>query len=147
MPATIATRASGLFSILLFLPIGMAGCAPSPPPLPSVDQIASVQLTVTKFPAANAAGKNRCEARFTERPDLADVLEWIGSVDWSQTGVDLTVVRLPAPDGSVEITAKNGGVQQFPFFWDGRVVDEKGNRLLNGADVTKLRQLTQRGCK
>jgi hypothetical protein len=146
MPATIAPRARGLVSILVFLPAGMAGCAPTPPPVPSVDQIATVQLTVIHFPA-NVVGKNGCSARFTERPDFADVLEWIGSVDWSQAGVDLAVVRLPEPDGRVEIAAKNGGVQQFPFFWDGRVVDEKGNRLLNGADVTKLRQLAQRGCK
>ncbi len=68
-------------------------------------------------------------------------------MDWSQSGQDMKVIMLPEPDGGVTISHKDGSTTAFPFFWDGRIVHEKANRLLSGADVTQLRALAQRVCK
>jgi hypothetical protein len=117
------------------LPVAMAGCTASAPPAPPIEQVAKVVLTVTHFPP-HAGRMGDCQIKLTAQRDLAVVMDWLNSVDWSQAGIDLTAAKPPAPDGEATITAKDATVHEFGFYWDGRVIDGKGNRLVQGAQVT-----------
>jgi hypothetical protein len=122
------------------------GCSASTPPVPPLADVAKAELQVRTFPN-DARREGPCTATLAAPADLADVHAWVSSVDWSQSGIDLTVVGLPEPHGAVTIVAKDGTTTTLPFYWDGRVIHEKANRLLSGADVTKLRALALRACK
>ncbi len=96
---------------------------------------------------AGAAKKAPCSASLTEQDEIAEVIDWLREIDWSQTGTDLAVVGIPQPDGSISITAKDGKVTDFNFYWDGKFIDVKANRLIRGGDMTKLQNIVERLCK
>jgi hypothetical protein len=131
--------------VMLLLLAGSAGCVSSRPNVPPVDEIASIKLSVHQFPK-DAGRNNPCEATLTKRQDLADVLEWLDSVDWSQPGIDLAVVKMKSPEGDVLLTLKDGTTSAFSFYWDGGVVNKAANRLHQGANTTKLRAVALRMC-
>ena len=126
--------------------LAVAGCTTATSPVLPLGDIAKAELRVRQFP--NAAGPQApCTVTMEAPADLADIHAWLSSMNWSQSGQDMKLIRLPQPDGGVTITQRDGTAISFPFFWDGRIVDEKANRLLSGADVTKLRALALRACK
>jgi hypothetical protein len=59
---------------LLLIPIALSGCTSSSPPIPPVEQIAKVQLTVTHLPA-NAGRKGGCQVALTAQRDLTVVVD------------------------------------------------------------------------
>jgi hypothetical protein len=132
--------------LLLLLLVGCAGCASSAPPVPSVEQVASINLTVNQFPP-DAGRDGRCAALLTKRRDLDDVFAWLNSLDWSQSGHDMAVISMPPPDGGVVIGAKDGVTFRFGFYWDGKVVHDKANRLFIGANTATLRAVALRICQ
>jgi hypothetical protein len=107
-----------------------------------VDQVAKIRLIVQ--PSGKDAG---CDVTLTKRPDIALVMEWLAGIDWSQQGTDLTVVSLPQPDGSIEITTTGGATHGFSFYWDGGFIHTKANRLIRGGDMTRFRQIVRQVCK
>jgi hypothetical protein len=146
---------------LCWLPILLAlagGCSDSPAPrpegqgarpaapLPARDQVAKVQLTIRQAPA-DAGFKAPCEATLTRPGDIAEVIDWLEKIDWSQKGIDLTVVKLPEPHGEMVLTAKDATTYSFGFFHDGRVVHWKANRLLQGGDAARLQQIVRKVCQ
>ena len=136
---------SRLVWILLAAALASSGCHQSAP-LPPVDQIAKVRLTVTRLPG-EAAAKTPRNAILTEPPDIAEVIDWLKQIDWSQHGTDLTVVGMPQPDGHIEIITRNGDSSDFAFYWDGGFINVKANRRIRGGDMAKLRQIVERVCK
>jgi hypothetical protein len=132
--------------VLLLLLAAAVGCTSPARPGPAAEQIVSIQLSVNAFP--DGAGRDgRCQATLTKQPDINDVLTWLHSVDWSQSGQDMAVIGLPSPDGGVQINAKDGTAIRFGFFWDGKVVHDQANRLLTGANTTTLRAVALRVCQ
>jgi hypothetical protein len=125
--------------------VAVCGCTASTPPVPPLSDIARIELNVRVFPPG-AGRQGPCTATLAAPADLADVLAWLNSFDWSQSGLDMTVVGMPEPEGSVAVIAKDGTTATFPFYWDGRVINERANRLLSGGDVTRLRAAALRGC-
>ena len=124
----------------------LIGCTASRSPVPPAAEIVKAELSVRALPNG-ARQKFPCTVTLDAREDLADVRAWLSSIDWSQPGQDMAVILLPQPDGSVTIHQKDGTATTFPFYWDGPVIREKANRLLTGADVTRLRALALRACK
>jgi hypothetical protein len=128
--------------LLLFL-LAAGGCARSQ--IPASDQVAAVELTVHHFPGNT--GKSPCKAKLTERADIAEIVAWLKTIDWSQSGTDLTVVSMPAPDGGIRLIPKDGEPLEFGFYWDGGLVHTRANRLIKGGDMAKLKQIVQKACK
>jgi hypothetical protein len=128
---------------LLLLAFGAAGCGGTKPVPPATD-LASARLTITNM---TPGAKPLCDVTLTAPADVAEVLAWLNAVDWSQRGQDLTVVGMPSPDGSFLLKTTGGDYLDFHFYWDGKVVDGRGNRLVTGGDTTKLRQIVQKHCK
>jgi hypothetical protein len=129
--------------LLLLIPLSAAGCARSP--IPAADQIAAVELSVHQFPGNT--GKPPCKAKLTERADIAEVVAWLKAIDWSQSGTDLTVVSMPAPDGGIRLIPGDGEPLDFGFYWGGGFVHTRANRLIKGGDMAKLKQIVQKACK
>src|SRR4051794_31351710 len=99
--------------LLVFL-LAAGGCARSP--IPPLDQVAVVELTVNHFP--NNTGKAPCKAKLTERADIAEVIDWLNRIDWSQSGTDLAVMSMPPLDGGINVIPKDGAPLDFGFYWD-----------------------------
>lgn len=135
----------------LLFSLGGRGCArppsPVPPsPVPPADQVTRVRIAVTQFPAG-AGRKAPCEFALTEAPDVAEVVDWLKGIDWSQEGTDLAVVRLIQPDGEIVLTTRDSAALELGFYWDGRVVHRRANRLLVGGDGARLREIIEKRCK
>jgi hypothetical protein len=142
----------------IILALAVFGCSESPAPrpegqgarpavpLPARDQVAKVQLTIRQAPA-DAGFKVPCEATLTRAADVAEIIDWLEKIDWSQKGIDLTVVKLPPTHGEMVLTAKDTTTYSFGFFHDGRIVHWKANRLLEGGDAARLRQLVRKVCQ
>jgi hypothetical protein len=128
----------------------VAGCHGShfTSPIPSVDEVAKVHLTRGQFLGRpENKSKDFCEATFTERADISPVLDWLAAIDWSQEGMDLTPVTLPQPDGGITLTTKDGATLDFGYYWDGRIIHGRANRLYKVADMSGLRKITDKACK
>jgi hypothetical protein len=136
-------RSSPTAWFLLVLLLGSAGCAASgfPPP---VDQIDKVEFRVHQFPKDAAPGAP-CDVALTDRSDIAEVVAWLKTINWSQGGLDLKAVKIAAPDGQVVLVTKSGTTYDFDFYWDGGLIKE--NHLLRGGDPVKLRAVAKRVCK
>jgi hypothetical protein len=137
-------RVLTLFALVLSL--GSAGCAGSPAPLPPEEQVVKVRLTVRRFPP-DANRKAPCDVTLTRSADIAEVTDWLKGIDWSQEGTDLAVVRVPEQDGGIVLTTKEGASSEFSFYWDGKFIHTRANRLLRVGHVDKLQQIVQRACK
>ena len=139
-------RFATMFLFPAVLVPGIAGCAPAGAPVPAADNIAKVQLSVRQIPAGSGL-KAPCEVTLTERADIAEVIDWLQKIDWSQSGTDLAVVSIVLPDGGIVVTGKDGTTYDFGFYWDGNFILTKANRLIRGGDMAKLRQIIQKACK
>jgi hypothetical protein len=136
--------------ILLVLTAAVAGCGANRAanPLPALDDVVKVRLTEGHFPIQPGKNdKDFCDVTFTERADIAGVLDWLGSIDWSQEGMDLTPVGMPQPDGSITLTTKDGSNFDFGYYWDRRIINGRANRLYQVADISGLRKITDKACK
>ncbi len=125
---------------------GIGGGGESSAPLPPLDRIEEIRLCVEK-PFEGAVPVGPCEATLTKADDIAKVLDWLKTIDWSQEGSDLTVIDIEAPDGSIVISTKDGKAHNFGFYWNGNFINEKANRLIRGGDMAQLRRIIQRLCK
>jgi hypothetical protein len=134
--------ASGL-SLVVF--ISLAGCSSSP--LPPVEQIVQIRITVTRMPDEVEHRKTPAVANLKERADIAEVMDWLSAIDWSQRGTDMAVIGIPQADGGITIETKAGESQSYGFYWDGKFTLTKANRLIQSRDVAKLKQIVQRHCK
>jgi hypothetical protein len=130
---------------LRLLVVAIAGCASSP--LPLADQVTEIRLTVKRMPDENAAPAAPRVVNLKERADIAEVMDWLGKIDWSQSGTDLAVVNMPESDGGFTLINKSGAVHNYSFYWDGKFIHTRANRLIHGGDMAKLEQFVQRVCK
>ena len=131
---------------VLVLGLAIAGCAAPSAPVPAVDQIASIRLKVMKAPVG-AALKTPCEATLTKKADITAVIAWLEAIDWAQSGTDLKVVRIQQPDGEIDINAKDGTTANFRFYWDGKLIYTRANRLLRGGNMAQIEKIVRRVCE
>ncbi len=129
--------------LLLAVVLVAAGCT-STTPVPAAADVANVKLSVVNM---TPGAKPLCDVTLTTPGDVAEILDWLRAIDWSQRGQDLTVVGMPTPDGSFLVKTNAGAYLDFHFYWDGRVVDGPGNRLLSGGDAARLKQIVKKHCK
>ena len=127
-------------SVLL---VGVSGCPT--PPIPPVDRVAEVRLTVNRMPDDKDAEPKPRSVYLKEKADIAEIMDWLGAVDWSQSGTDLSVATVPKPDGAFMLINKSSAVHHYSFYWDGGFVYK--DRLIRGGDMDKLMALVKRLCK
>jgi hypothetical protein len=137
-------RPSRFIGLILFA-LGSAGCGSSAI-MPAKDQIDKVWITVARFPG-KADLKPPAVAAFTEEDEIAEIVAWLGQIDWSQSGQDLTAAKLPQPDGEIEITTKDGELTRYGFFWDGRFVNSGANRLIQAGGMAQLEKIFRRNAR
>lgn len=121
----------------------VSGCASTP--LSAPGDATKIDITITNIPADIAVRAPK--VTLNQRPDIDEIIAWLMSIDWSQAGEDMTAIRLPQPDGNIVLTTKAGATQDYSFFWDGKFVDTRANRLLRGADMGKWKKIVERVCK
>ena len=80
----------------------------------------------------------------TAREDVAEVVQWLEGVDWSQRGADPAVITLPPPDGNLTLVTRGGATRRYGFYWDGGLLAE---RFIRGGDMALLRDLVRRHCR
>jgi hypothetical protein len=131
--------------LLPLLALIVSGCSSSP--LPPVDQVAEIRLTVTRMPDEKEGAAKPRVVNLKARPDIAEAMDWLNSIDWSQSGTDMAVIGIPQPDGGFTLINKNGQTHIFSFYWDGKFVHTRDNRLIRGGDMDRLKQFVQRVCK
>jgi hypothetical protein len=124
---------------------GCVGCSSSP--LPPVEQVAQIRITVTNMPDEKGPRALPCVANLKERADITEVMDWLSAIDWSQKGTDMAVIGIPQADGGITIETKAGESQSYGFYWDGKFTLTKANRLIQSRDVAKLKQIVKRLCK
>jgi len=95
----------------------------------------------SRFPPGAGAGSS---ATITDGPALAEVIEWLRQIDWTQRGADPAVITLPPPDGSIEVAARDGTTARFGFYWDGGF---SAGRFIRARNVEELRRIVQRACE
>jgi hypothetical protein len=125
--------------------MGVAGCSSSP--LPSADQVAEIRLTVTRMPDEQEGAAKPRVVNLKERADIAEAMVWLNSIDWSQSGTDMAAIGIPQADGGFMLINKNAQTHHYGFYWDGKFVHTRDNRLIRGGDMDKLKQFVQRLCK
>lgn len=126
--------------------LATAGCSSPSSPVPAAGEVAGVRLEVRQLPA-NAGAKGLCDVALAAAADVAEVIGWLNTIDWSQTGTDVKVVKVGPPDGTITLALKGGATDDFSFAWDGGFIHTRSNRLIRGGDMTKLRQIIDRVCK
>jgi len=130
-------------SFFVVLLLGITGCASSP--LPPASEVTKIDITITNAPADVAVETKK--TTLDKRADINEVMAWLQSINWSQSGTDMAVIGIPQPDGGIVLTTKAGATQDYGFYWNGNFVNARANRLLHGADMTKWKQVVQRLCK
>jgi hypothetical protein len=121
-------------------------CWSSPSVLP-VKHITQIRLSVAQMPDEKVRLPAPRVAKITEDGDMIDMMEYLHTIDWTQPGEDMAAIRLPAPDGSIFITSKHIETHQYDFYWDGKFVLVKDNRLIRGGRTETLKALVKRVCK
>jgi hypothetical protein len=129
----------------LFVPGLLAGCG-GPILPPPANQVAEVRLSVIRFPK-ESGGRTTCEVTLTQPADIAEVMDWLGKIDWSQKGTDVQTLSLPQADASVILTTKGGASRYFNVYWDGGFVDGVSNRFLKGGDMARFRAVAEKACR
>jgi hypothetical protein len=130
-----------LFLTVVFL----AGCASHN--LPAVKKIDHIRISVTRMPDEKEDAAKPRSGKLTEQKDIVEMMDWLHTIDWSQSGTDLTKADVPRPDGGITIIDKSAATHIYSFYWDGGFVHTLNNRLIRGGDVNKLRQIVERVCK
>jgi hypothetical protein len=124
----------------------LVGCSSSP--LPPLDQIVEIRITVMREPdEANHRKNAPAIANLKERADIAEVMDWLSAIDWSQVGTDMAVIAISSPDGDFVLIDKAGAAHNYGFYWDGKFTISKTNRLIQSRDIAKLKQIVKRHCK
>lgn len=128
------------FALCLLPFLAFAGCASSP--LPPVEEVKSIRLTVSRLP--NEVMHQIRTVDVAAPADIEEIMHWLSTIDWSQGGTDLKVVGMPAADGGITIFTTAGQTQDYSFYWDGKFVNTRANLLIRGGDVGKLQQIVER---
>jgi hypothetical protein len=129
----------------MVLAFAVAGCGYNP--LPPTEQIDQIRLTVNTMPGENPAVAKPRQVTLKERADVLEVMDWLNSIDWSQSGQDMAVIGIPQPDGTFTLIDKSAATHSYSFYWDGKFVNSKANRLIKGGDPDKLKKLVERVVK
>jgi hypothetical protein len=119
-----------------------AGCSSNP--LPAVKHIDQIRLTVNSMPGENPAAAKPREVKIKAQADIVAVMDWLNSIDWSQTGANMAVIDMPPSDGAFMLIDKSAGTHYYSFYWDGQFVNSKANRLIRGGDTEQLKKLVER---
>jgi hypothetical protein len=128
--------------IILAMALSVAGCSSNPlPPMERVDQI---RLIVNQMPGESPVTAKPREVTLKERADIAEAMDWLNSIDWSQSGSDMRVIDIPRPDGAFTLIDKSAATQSYSFYWDGGFVHTKTQRFMRGGDTGKLKKLVER---
>lgn len=130
-------------SLIILLPL--TGC--SSHGLPPVKQIAQIRLTITHMPDEKGPLPTPRVVNLSEQKDIVEMMDYLHTIDWSQSGADLSVVGVPQTDGNIILIDKSGAPNSYSFYWDGKFVHNKAHRLIHGGDTEKLKQLVKRVCK
>jgi hypothetical protein len=134
-----------LYGAAPFLILFITGCGSNP--LPATKHTTKIKITVMQMPADKAPPANPRVLNLTAEKDIVEVMDWLHTIDWSQTGTDMAVIGIPAPDGGIEITKKDGSTINFAFYWDGKFVRSKENRLIRGGDTDAWKKIVERHVK
>jgi hypothetical protein len=135
-------KAYGFIALL----IACAGCNSSP--LPPADKVAEIRLSVNHMPDEKFDPKAAPRvANIKAKADIAEIMDWLLAIDWSQSGQDMAVIGIPQPDGGFTITDKSAATYEFGFYWDGKFVNSKANRLLKAGNTDKLKQIVKKHMK
>jgi hypothetical protein len=138
-------KGHGIGWLMGLLTLVAAGCSGSP--VPQTDQVTEIRLTATRLPEDGVPWTKSRVATLKAPADIEEVVGWLNAIDWSQSGTDMTAITMPAPDGGFTIIDKSGATHNYGFYWDGKFVHTKVNRLIRGGDTTKLAQIVRRHCK
>lgn len=109
--------------------------------IPDAEEVTAVHVRVLGGPATEKLFPGApFELRLTERRDIARVVAWLKTYDWSRAGKDLRAVKL-AVSGSLELIRENQPPLRFHFTPDGGAIYENG---LRGGDIGPLREVILR---
>jgi len=130
---------------LAVLIIIVAGCAS--PSLPAVKKIDHIRITVQRMPDEKEEAAKPRTGKLTTHQDIVEMVDWLHTIDWSQTGTDLTRADVPRPDGDIIIIDQSGATHNYSFYWNGGFVHTLRNRLIKGGDMDNLKAIVDRVCK
>jgi hypothetical protein len=131
---------------IVVLLVAIAGCNSSP--LPPADKVAEIRLSVTHMPDEKFDPQAAPRvANIKAKADIAEIMDWLQAIDWSQSGQDMAVIGIPQPDGGFMIIDKSAATHDYGFYWDGKFVNSKANRLLKAGNTDRLKQIVKKHVK